>query len=217
MILQHRLHHLRIVEVQVRLMTEEAVPVVRLGDRVPGPVRGFGIGEDDARAKVFLVGIAPYIKIALRRAGRRAARGLKPRVLIGGVVDDQFGDHLEAEAVRLVQHVAKIVEGAELRVHVLIVGNVIAVILERRGIEGHQPDGVDAQVADVLQLGGQAFEVADAIVIGIEEGLDVDLIDDGIFIPKRVIGADAGRAAPLPEPVLGRRSSRNLPRTARHK
>ena len=150
-------------------MTEEAVPVVGLRHRVPGPVRGFGIGEDDARAEVFLVRIAPYVKIALRRPGRRAACSLKPRVLVGGVVDDQFGDHLEAEAVRLVQHVAKVVQGAELRVHVLVVGNVIAVILERRGVEGHQPDGVDAQVADVLQLGRQAFEVADAIGIGIEE------------------------------------------------
>ena len=43
------LHDLRIVVVQVRLMGEEAVPVVLFGDRVPGPVGGLGVGEDDAR------------------------------------------------------------------------------------------------------------------------------------------------------------------------
>ena len=90
------------------------------------------------------------------------------------------------------QHGAKIVQRAELRVDVLIIGNVIAVILERRGVKGHQPDRVDTQVADVFQLGGQALEIADAIVVGVEERLDVELIDDRIFVPKRVIGAEAG-------------------------
>ena len=32
--LQHRFHDLRIVEVQIRLMAEEAMPVVGLGDRL---------------------------------------------------------------------------------------------------------------------------------------------------------------------------------------
>ena len=36
---QHRLEHLRIVEVQIGLMRIEAVPVIGIGDRVPGPVR----------------------------------------------------------------------------------------------------------------------------------------------------------------------------------
>ena len=167
--LEHRLNDLRIVEVQIRLMTEEAMPVVRLGHRIPGPIRSFRIGEDDARAEIFLIRVAPYIKIALRRARGRVARSLKPRMLIRGMVDDQFGDHLEAEAVRLLQHVAKIVERAELRMHVLVIGNVIAVVFERRGVEGHQPDGIDAQVPDVLELGSQTLEISNAIGIGVQK------------------------------------------------
>ena len=46
-------------------------------------------------------------------------------------------------------------------------------------------------------FGGQALEVADAIVIGIEEGFDVDLIDDRILVPKRIIGIDAGQRRAL--------------------
>jgi len=68
--LQHGLHDLRIVEIQVRLMAEEAMPVVGLGDRIPGPVGVFRVGKDDARAEIFLVGVAPYVEIALRRAWR---------------------------------------------------------------------------------------------------------------------------------------------------
>ena len=94
---------------------------------------------------------------------------------------------LQFEAVRLAQHGAEIVERAELRMDVLIVGDVVAVVLERRRIEGHQPDGVDAQVADVFELRGQPLEIADAVVVGVEERLDVELVDDRILVPERVI------------------------------
>ena len=88
--------HVRVVEVQVGLMVEEAVPVVGAGHRVPGPVRRLGVREDDARALVAAAGVAPDVVVALGRAGRRAARRLEPRVLIGRVVDDELGDHLQA-------------------------------------------------------------------------------------------------------------------------
>ena len=41
--------HPRVVVVQVGLVVEEPVPVIRLRHRVPGPVRGLGVGEDDPR------------------------------------------------------------------------------------------------------------------------------------------------------------------------
>ena len=44
-----RIVHGRIVEIQIRLMRIEAMPVVGLRDRIPGPVRGLEIFEDDAR------------------------------------------------------------------------------------------------------------------------------------------------------------------------
>ena len=98
---EHRLQHARVVEVEVGLVAEEAVPVVLLRHRVPGPVRRLGVGEDDARALVLLVGVAPHVVVALARARRRAPRGLEPRVLVGGVVHHQLGDHLQPAALRL--------------------------------------------------------------------------------------------------------------------
>ena len=167
--LQHGLQDLRIVEIQVRLMAEKAMPVISLRHRIPGPVRGLGVGEYDARAQVLLIRVAPHIKVALRRTGGRIPGLLKPGMLIRGVIDDQFGDHFESEPVRLMQQGAKIIQRAELRMHVLVIGNVVAVVLERRGVEGHQPKGVDTQVPDVFELRGQTLEIADAIVVGVEE------------------------------------------------
>jgi hypothetical protein len=73
--------------------------------------------------------------------------------------------------------------------YVLVVGNVIAVILLRRRIEGHEPDRIDPEVADVAEFGGQPLEIADAVVVRIEERLDVELVDDGVLVPKRIIGS----------------------------
>jgi len=64
--LKHRLQNPRIVEIEVGLMAEEAMPVVRLRQRVPGPIGCLGVGENDARAEVFLVGVAPDVEVALR-------------------------------------------------------------------------------------------------------------------------------------------------------
>ena len=77
--------------------------------------------------------------------------------------------------------------------HTGVFGDVVAVILERRGVEGHEPDGIDPQVADVRELGGQTLEIPDPIIVGVVERLDVELIDDGIFVPQGILGIDAGR------------------------
>ena len=61
-----RLHHLGIVEVQVGLMGKKTMPVIGSRHRVPGPVGGFSVGEDDARFRKFGIGIAPDISAAGR-------------------------------------------------------------------------------------------------------------------------------------------------------
>ena len=70
-----RVEHRRMIEVQVGLVAEEAVPVVLAGDRIPGPVRRLGVGEDDARAGV----ASPAYRSTRRTCGRtnRAARGAR--------------------------------------------------------------------------------------------------------------------------------------------
>ena len=184
---QHRIHDFRIVEIQIGLVAEEAMPEIRLGDRIPGPVRAFGIDENDAGAQILLIAVAPDVEVPFRGAGGRLARGLEPRVLVGGVVDDEFGHHLQSEAMGLQKHGAKIVERAELRVDVGIFRDVVAVVLQRRGIERHEPDRVHTQVPDVFELRGESSKVADSIGVRIEERFDVELVDDRVFVPKRVV------------------------------
>ena len=189
----HCLHHVRIVEIQVRLVGEETVPVIRLRDRVPGPVGGLGIGEDDARAGIALVVVAPDVVVALDRAGRCAPRSLEPGMLVGGVVDHQLGDDPQAAPVRLAHEVAEIGAVAVLGRDMVIVGDVVAVVAHGRRVEGQQPERVDAQVVQVIQLCGEAGKIADAVVVAVEESLDVKLVDDRVLVPRGIVD-DAGCA-----------------------
>ena len=52
-----------VVIVQIGLVVKKAVPVILLGNRVPGPVRSFKILEDDAHVAVLVRIIRPHIKI----------------------------------------------------------------------------------------------------------------------------------------------------------
>ena len=91
-------------------MREEAVPVVGLGRVIPGPVGFLRVGEDDAGVLVQLVGVRPDVHFALRRSGGREARGLEPRMLIAGVVDDQLDHHLHVALVRGIEKLLEVVQ-----------------------------------------------------------------------------------------------------------
>ena len=79
--------------------------------------------------------------------------------------------------------------------HAAIVGDVVAVVAPRRGIERQQPDRVDAELGDVVELGDQPGEIADAVVVGVEERLDVQLVDDRVLVPERIVGGGRRHAS----------------------
>jgi hypothetical protein len=108
------LAHRGVVEVQVRLVAEEAVPVVRLRDRVPRPVRALGVDEDDAHAAVLVVRVAPHVPVAARVVPRAAGR-LEPGVLVRRVVEHQLGDDAQPAGVRGVEEGPKVLEGRRSR------------------------------------------------------------------------------------------------------
>lgn len=169
----------------------EAVPEVLAGHRVPGPVGRFGIEEDDPGAGVFLVVVGPYIEIARRRARFGLARPLEPGVLVRGVVDHQLADHTQLALVGLGDKAPDVGQGAVVGADPAVFGDVVAIVAPRRGVERQQPEGVDPQVLDVVELGDQPRKIADSVVVGIEKRLHMHLIDHRVLVPERVL--DKGR------------------------
>jgi hypothetical protein len=132
-------------------------------------------------------------------------------MLVGGVVDDQLGDDADAAPVRLGDEAAEIPHVPVGRIDGAILGDIVAVVAQRRGIERQDPDDADAEALDVIELLHQPCEVADAVAVGIEERLDVQLVDDGVLVPVALPAVD-GAMGPAGGDALDRQLGRTLQR-----
>ncbi len=109
-------------------------------------------------------------------------------MLVGSVVQHQLGDDAQAAPVRLAQKTLEILQRAVRGMNVGVVGDVVAVVAQRRRTEGQEPDGGYAEVLQVIELLREAAEIADAVGNAVEEGAHVNFINDGVFVP-----GDTGR------------------------
>ena len=75
------------------------------------------------------------------------------------------------------------------------VGDVVAAVPERRGIHRQQPDAVDPEPLQVVELLGDAAQVAAAVVVAVEEAAQVDLVEHRPLEPER-IGLEPARRPP---------------------
>src|SRR5207248_2408 len=67
-----------------------------------------------------------------------------------------------------------------------IIGDVVAVVAQWRRIKRQQPNGRDAKLLEILELLNQAAKIADAVTIAVMKGFDMQLVDDRVFVPKRI-------------------------------
>ncbi len=129
--LEHHLLHLGVVEVEVGLVMEEAVPVVLAAHRVERPVRRLAVDEDDPRVRVAVVGVRPDVPVALR-ALRIGARLLEPRMVRRCVVHDEVGDDAHAALVGLRDELAEVLDRPVVGMDREEVRDVVAAVAERR-------------------------------------------------------------------------------------
>ena len=189
---QHLRSHVGVVVVEVGLVGEEAVPVVLLALGVPGPVRLLRIDEDDADLGIALVFVAPDVPVGLGVAAV-LARLLEPGMLVAGVVHHQVGHDADAPAVGLLHQLDGVGQVAVLGEDGEEVGDVIAPVPQRRLVEGQQPDAVDAQPGQVVELGRQAPQVPGAVVVGVVEAADQHLVEHRALVPAEIgFGRRAG-------------------------
>ena len=90
---------------------------------------------------------------------------MEPGVLVRSVIDDELGDDTQPAVVSLLDEGAEVIARAVLRMDVVIVGDVIPVVLARGRVEGQQPDRVDAELGNVVELRDQTGKVPDSVVV----------------------------------------------------
>src|SRR5947208_15320613 len=119
------------------------MPVVGLRDRVPRPVGSFEIFENDSGVLVFFRRFAPDIKVFVsevvtvativgrgRGGSDSAPRLLEPRILIGRVIDYDFSDDAQIALMRGIQKHPEIIERAEIRINIKIIGNIVTIVAQ---------------------------------------------------------------------------------------
>ena len=123
------------------------------------------------------------------RFGEFAARArlLEPRVVARGVVHDEVGDHADAAPVRGVDEAC----GSPRRCRSRDGSSRSRRCRSRRrgaarGTSAAARRSRSPSHCEVVELLGQAAEVADAVVVAVGEAADVDLVEDGPLEPQRV-------------------------------
>src|ERR1700752_4638100 len=87
------------------------------------------------------------------------------------------------------------VEVSEAAVHGvdgLVIGNVIAEVHVGRREAGSDPDGVHTKFLQGVELGGDAVEVTNAVVVRIRETARVAFVENGVPPPGMAFGVEFG-------------------------
>ena len=192
---------LRVLPVQIRLggVEEVQVPLAVLGpggaggvlalaDPGPGRAAEEGLPVVGRLCAVGPCSLTEHVALALRASRPGGQGGTEPGVLIRGVVGHQVHHHADAQAVRRVDQLIGILQRAEERIDVPIVGHVISRVVLRGAVERGEPDRVHAQLRQVVQAGGDAGQVAHAVAVAVGEGARIDLVDHRMTPPFGLLG-----------------------------
>ena len=76
----------------------------------------------------------------------------------------------------LVKDLLKLLQGSIVRMNVLLVADVVSVVSVGRGINGAEPDCVNAESFEVIKLVIDAIQIADAVAVSICKASDPDLV-----------------------------------------
>ena len=107
----------------------------------------------------------------------------EPGMFVGGVVDDQVHDDLQAEPVRCVQHAVEILHGSEFCHDITVVRDIVAIVIVGGTVDGREPDHIDPELCQIRKAGGDSVQITDSVPVAVGEAARIDLIDDGLFPP----------------------------------
>ena len=176
--------HRLVAQVQAGLLRGEVVEVVLPPQVIPGPGRRPELRQPVVGLRAVGLRIGPDVVVGVARIAGDGA--LEPRRLDRGVVEHLVDDDPEAQVVRPRHQPVELLERAQQRVDLHVVGDVVAAVGPGRGVERRNPDRVHPELRGVVQPVDDAREVAHAVACRVAEGARIDLVEDGGLRPGAV-------------------------------
>ena len=172
-------HNVGIVPVEIWLLFGEQMEIIFVLALAKLFPRAFGKEVAPVVGKLAVFPLLDNVVVAVFfLSGQRTA---EPLVLVGGVVDHQIHDDVDAALLGFGNQLVEILHSAEFGLNRFVVGNIVAVVIVGTLINRGKPNGVDAKIGDIVKFFDNAPKVAYAVVGGVLEGTGIDLIDDGVF------------------------------------
>ena len=123
--------HIRVLPVPVGLLHGEQVQIpLSVGHARPRGAAEMGHPVSGRQFAMFAAAVAEDVTVAFRRAWPSGKRGLEPGVQVGGMVGDDIDDDLDIGLVRGFGEFVEIVHGAEFRIDVAVIVDIIPAVGE---------------------------------------------------------------------------------------
>ena len=180
-----RVAHVLVPPVEIGLLAQVVVHVVLTGGRVERPRRTAEAAHPVVRRRAVRFRIGPHVPVAMARGARRS-RVDEPRVLLARVVRDEVEEHADAPAVRGGDQLVERGEGPHLRLDRAVVGDVVAPVGVRRHGDRAQPDRVDTQPLEVVEMVDDPLQIAVAIGVRVRERQRIDLVQHARGPPRHL-------------------------------
>ena len=177
--------HVLVPPVQIGLGREEVVEVRLPGGLVELPRRAAEARDPVVGRRTVRLGIGPDVPVPMLRGARRTCID-EPRMLDAGVVRHEVEDDADVLRRRLGNQFVEVVHRAEVGMDVAVVGDVVAPVGVRRRERRAQPDRVDAEPLEMIEVRGDPAQVADPVAVRVGERARVDLVHDGAAPPLRL-------------------------------
>jgi hypothetical protein len=174
---------IRMRPIQVRLVDVEQVQIP-LPVRHPSPRRAAEHASPIVGRTAGGRAVPEQVAGSLRRTRPGRERLPEPGVPIRSVIGNQVHDDAQAVRVRFFDQRLRVRQGAEARIDVAVVRDVIASVRHRRRVPGSYPYRVHPEVAEIGQPRPDTGDIADAVAVTVAEAPDVDLVDHGVAPPR---------------------------------
>ena len=176
--------HVGVLPVEVGLLLGEDVQIP-LPVLDPFPGRSAEQRHPVVRRQLAVCAPAFAEDVAVARCGAAAGleRFLEEHMLVGGMVRHDVDDDLQPGCVRGGGHGVEIIHGAQPRIDVAVIDDVVSAVRQVRRVERGKPERVDAEVFEIVDLRRDAGDIAQAVAVSVFEAARVDLVDDRLLPP----------------------------------